>query len=233
MVLTALPSAMAQYDKAAVAALISDDVGTVLGQPLAIVEKISDVTPLVDGAKITKLNEELKWRDSQGRFRRETTRVVEGTEPVYHMATIIDPIKNTITTLNMDRKTARVVHLQQGQLRPYTELDNRVHLALPGGKVKVEKLDGKTIAGVYAVGIRVTRTWPPGTADNDKMLVSVGERWVSPDSKVLLASSLDDPRGQLTSEVTQLSRGEPDASLFEIPADYTVKEAMGLPIPGR
>jgi hypothetical protein len=50
---------------------------------------------------------------------------------------------------------------------------------------------------------------------------------VSPDIKILLASSMDDPREQLTREVTHLERVQPDASLFEVPADYTVKEAQG------
>jgi hypothetical protein len=41
---------------------------------------------------------------------------------------------------------------------------------------------------------------------------------------------MDDPREQQTREVTQLERTEPDASLFQIPADYTVKEAEGRPL---
>jgi hypothetical protein len=58
----------------------------------------------------------------------------------------------------------------------------------------------------------------------------VSERWVSPDLKLLLASSMDDPREQLTREVTHLERTEPDSSLFQVPADYTVKEAQGGPL---
>ena len=58
----------------------------------------------------------------------------------------------------------------------------------------------------------------------------MSERWVSPDLKLLLASSMDDPREQLTREVTHLERTEPDSSLFQVPADYTVKEAQGGPL---
>ncbi len=221
---------VAQYGSAAVAALTGDDAGIVLAQPCVAVEKTVDITPLADGTKITKRTEELKWRDSQGRFRKEATRVEDGHEAVYTVATIIDPIKNTITTLHLDTKTASVVHLPQGTLHPYADLDGKEILARPGVKVKVEKLDGKTIAGVYAIGRRVTRIRTPGTIGNDKTVVSVSERWVSPDIKLLLASSMDDPREQLTREVTHLERVEPDASLFEVPADFTVKEAEGRPL---
>jgi hypothetical protein len=61
--------------------------------------------------------------------------------------------------------------------------------------------------------------------------VSVSESWVAQDLKVLLASSMDDPRtGKQTGEVTQLERTEPDASLFQVPAGYAVKEAQGKPL---
>jgi hypothetical protein len=95
---------------------------------------------------------------------------------------------------------------------------------LPGVQVKVEKLDGKMINGVYAVGRRVTRVRPPGTIGNDTPVVSVAERWVSPDLKILMASSSDDPREKLTREVAKLDRSEPNPALFTIPADFAVKE---------
>ena len=205
MRLMGLPAAVAQYGGAAVAALNGDDAGIVLAQPCVAVEKVVEVKPLADGTKITKQTEERKWRDSQGRFRKEVTQVEDGHEADYTVATIIDRVKNTITTLHLDTKMASVVHLPEGTLHKYVDLDDKELYALPGVKVKVEKLQGKTIAGVYAVGRRVTRTRPPGTIGNDKPVVSVlSERWVSPDIKLLLASSMDDPREQLTREVTHL-----------------------------
>jgi hypothetical protein len=230
MVFLAMPTAVAQYTAAAVAALNGDDAGIVLGQPCTAVEKTVEITPLADGTKIIKRTEVRKWRDSQGRFRKEKAQVEDGQEPVFEVATILDPVTNTVTTLHMDTKTASVVHLPQGALHPYVDLDDKDILTRPGVKVKVEKLDGKTIPGVYAVGRRVTRTRPPGTIGNDKTVVSVSERWVSPDIKMLLASSMDDPREQLTREVTHLDRTEPDSSLFQVPAGYTVKEAQGSPL---
>ena len=230
MVFLAVPIAIAQYGAAAVGALNGDDAGIVLAQPCFAVEKTVEITPLADGTKITKRWEVRKWRDSQGRFRKERALVEHGEEPVFNLATILDPVKNTVTTLHLDTKTASIVHLPQGALHPYVDRDDKEILTHPGVKVKVEKLDGKMIAGVFAVGRRETRTRPPGTIDNDKTVVSVNERWVAPDLKILVASSTDDPREQLTREVTHLQRAEPDASLFEVPAGYTVKEAQGGPL---
>lgn len=205
----------------------SDDAGIVIGQPCIVVEKTASARPSADGTTIMKRTEELKWRDSEGRFRKEATTVEEGDSPVFHSATIIDPVKNTLTILNLDNKVATVFHLPEqgpGKLHKYIELDEKPLEALPGVEVRVEKLKEKSINGENAVGRRVTRTRPPGTIGNDKPVVSVSERWVSPELKILLASSMNDPREKLTREVTQLQRTEPESNLFTIPSDFAVKE---------
>jgi len=225
----ALPAAHAQIGAAGVVALMQDDAGIVQGQPCTVVEKTESITPLADGTTITRRTEERKWRDSQGRFRKQVTQVEPGEDAVFHLVTIIDPVSNTLTVLNLDRKSANVTHLpDQGpwHLHPYVDLEDKPLMARPGVKIKVEKLDGKTIAGVYAEGRRVTRTRPPGSIGNDKVIVSVSERWVSPELKILLESSMDDPREKQARLVTQLNRAEPDPSLFTIPSDFTVKEVQ-------
>jgi hypothetical protein len=55
----------------------------------------------------------------------------------------------------------------------------------------------------------------------------VTERWTSPDLKIVVGSTSDDPRpqmGKITTVVTDLKLGAPDPKLFEIPTDYTVQE---------
>jgi hypothetical protein len=91
--------------------------------------------------------------------------------------------------------------------------------------IKREKRDGKTIAGVYAEGVRITITYPTGSIGNDKPIVEVRETWTSPDLKLIVYSTNDDPRSGLqTTELTNLDRGEPDPALFQVPADYQVKD---------
>jgi hypothetical protein len=56
---------------------------------------------------------------------------------------------------------------------------------------------------------------------NDREIRVVIEQWVSPDLKITVARSIDDPRfGLSTMEVSDLLRGDPDAALFVVPADY-------------
>jgi hypothetical protein len=75
MTMIALPAVIAQNGGAAAATLRQDDAGIVLGQPLAAIEKTVAVKPLADGTTITTRTEERKWRDAQGRFRKEVTEV--------------------------------------------------------------------------------------------------------------------------------------------------------------
>ena len=92
-------------------------------------------------------------------------------------------------------------------------------------KVEREQLGGKTIAGVYAEGIRITRTIPEGAEGNDRPMIRVDETWRSPELKITLLSINSDPRtGTRTTEVTELDRAEPDPAVFQVPEGYTVKD---------
>jgi|HubBroStandDraft_1064217.scaffolds.fasta_scaffold38339_3 hypothetical protein len=221
------PNLNAQTNPVLSLRLMEDDAGTVLGQPCTVVEQSEVTQQLADGTTLTQHTIVHKWRDDQGRFRRESAGVKGDEAPVFQHASIIDPVNKTFVNLNLDRKTATVYHLPDSgpdALHPYVDQFDKEILALPGVQVKVEKLGGKTIAGVYAEGRRVTRIRPPGTVGNDKPLVSVRDQWVAQDLKILLASSLDDPRHKQVDQVTQLERSEPDPGLFTIPSDFTVKD---------
>lgn len=228
----ALPAPLAFAQTSVPIILAQDDAGTVIGQPLYAVQRTTEVQTLPDGTHLTRQTEERKWRDSQGRYRRESAVLIDGQQPAFHTAFIIDPVASTVTVLNLDRKTAVVTHLPATgpyALHPYVDLDQKPIAALSGVDIKVEKLDGRTITGVYAVGRRVTRTRPPGAIGNDRPVVTVAERWVSPDLKLLLASSSNDPRLVQTRQVTQLERSEPDPGLFQVPADFA-SHAAALPV---
>ena len=92
-------------------------------------------------------------------------------------------------------------------------------------QTKRERLNGKTIAGVYAEGIRITTTYPVDYFGNDRPIVQVRETWTAPELGLVVLSTDDDPRtGLRTVEVTDLDRGDPAPSLFQVPAGYNVKE---------
>ena len=90
---------------------------------------------------------------------------------------------------------------------------------------KVEDLGVQDIDGVQARGTRTTTTIPAGSIGNDRDINIVNEQWYSDDLQMLVMSKHSDPRtGETTYRLTSIDRSEPAKSLFEIPADYTVKE---------
>jgi hypothetical protein len=85
-------------------------------------------------------------------------------------------------------------------------------------------LSPKTIAGDSATGVKLTTTIPAGAEGNDKPLVSTRELWTSADLKIPLLEISDSPReGFHKMEVTSLTQGSPDVTLFQVPANYTLK----------
>jgi hypothetical protein len=95
-------------------------------------------------------------------------------------------------------------------------------------EVKNEILDPQTIEGVPAEGTRLTRTWPIDSVGNDRPISAVSEMWRSPELKVVLLQTQSDPRtGTSTRKLSNLSRTEPDASLFKPPADYAIVDETG------
>lgn len=95
-----------------------------------------------------------------------------------------------------------------------------------GAGGKEEPLGTQTMEGLKVEGKRETHTIPAGEIGNDRAIVSVTERWMSPELQVTVRSLTKDPQmGESTYRLTNISRAEPAASLFQVPADYTVKEA--------
>jgi hypothetical protein len=88
-----------------------------------------------------------------------------------------------------------------------------------------ESLGKQNIEGVDAEGTRTTVTIPAGEIGNERPIEIVSERWYSPELQLVVMTRNSDPRsGETTYRLTNISRTEPAKSLFEVPADYTVKE---------
>ncbi|HWO02023.1 MAG TPA: hypothetical protein VNS63_22435 [Blastocatellia bacterium] len=93
--------------------------------------------------------------------------------------------------------------------------------------VKSESLGKQTIEGVVADGTRRTRTISAGEIGNEQPIYIVSESWYSADLQTVVMSKHSDPRfGESSYRLTNINRSEPAASLFQVPSDYTVKEAM-------
>jgi hypothetical protein len=94
-----------------------------------------------------------------------------------------------------------------------------------GADDKVQTLADQTIEGVLAHGKQVTTTIPAGAIGNDQPILIISETWYSPDLQTVVLSKRNDPRiGESVMSVTNIQRGEPSATLFQVPAGYTVKD---------
>ena len=86
-------------------------------------------------------------------------------------------------------------------------------------------LEHKTIDGVAVEGHSTRTVIPAGQIGNEQPLTITNEEWRSPDLNVLVMTRHTDPRsGESTYRLTNIIRAEPDASLFMVPPDYTVKD---------
>ena len=91
------------------------------------------------------------------------------------------------------------------------------------GKSSTEDLGSQNIEGVFVTGVRTTVTIPAGQIGNEKPIVVVTEVWTSPELKTVVYSKRTDPRiGEQIFKLTNISRSEPDASLFAVPSDFKV-----------
>jgi hypothetical protein len=92
-------------------------------------------------------------------------------------------------------------------------------------QTSTESLGQQTIEGVVAEGKRRTTTIPAGVVGNQRPITTINEEWFSQDLQMIVSSTTKDPRmGETTYRLTNIQRTEPPATLFALPADYTVKD---------
>ena len=101
----------------------------------------------------------------------------------------------------------------------------------PNANEKKEELGKQIIEGVEATGTRTTITIPAGDIGNERPIEIVSERWYSPELQLVVMTRHSDPRtGETTYKLTNINRSEPAKSLFEVPADYTIKSGFEAPL---
>jgi hypothetical protein len=97
-------------------------------------------------------------------------------------------------------------------------------------EAKTEKLEPRAFDGVMAEGTRSTTTIPAGEIGNEQPIQIVDERWYSPELQVVVMTRHSDPRsGETTYRLTNISRAEPAAALFQVPSDYAVRDHTAPP----
>ncbi len=217
--------------------------GIVKGAPLSGDFVVSHDSTLADGNRIHNESQSRVYRDSEGRIRREVgvNLATPATGSVKrNMVVITDPVAGKRYMLNPDNKTAHEMpmHGPRHAGENGEEHMNVTAMGGPGGPVAInvmggpggpgevakEQLGTKAVNGLQAEGVRVTRTIPAGAIGNDKPIEVVTERWFSPDLQIAVLTVHTDPMmGTVTTKLVNVSRGDPDASLFQVPSDYKIE----------
>jgi hypothetical protein len=103
--------------------------------------------------------------------------------------------------------------------------------AEPGSESKQENLGQTTVEGIMANGVRSTTVVPAGAMGNERPITITDEKWYSPELQTTVLSKHSDPRmGETTFRLTNISRSEPPASLFQVPPDYQIVDASKGPV---
>jgi hypothetical protein len=225
--------------------------GAVAGAPYSAEQVTEHVQTLADGTHITQPVQTRKlYRDSQGRTRTERSAPLPpgllGTEtavPVF--IEISDPAAGVRYSLETQRHTAhripmpvapppppppasasgapaaRMIRPRPAQLPAQAGPVSQAPSSRP--ESSHESLGTQIIEGVLAEGSRTTVTYPIGLIGNDRPITTTTETWTSPELKMVVLSKTSDPRtGESTTRLTNISRAEPDPSLFQVPPDYEI-----------
>ena len=229
--------------------------------PFSAESQVEHVQTYADGNRAVRKSSARLFRDSAGRTRREHTLTREGSQALApdgqppRLIFITDPVDEIEYRIET---RAQTVHRQEvpaavrkmraramgdtdapfGVLMPTSTARRREagEEGAPAPKPVREKLGRQTIDGVDAEGTRTRITIPAGEFDNERPFEITHEEWYSPDLKMILLMRHVDPRfGETTFRLTNVSRGEQDASLFAPPAGYKVVNPVRGPrdFPGR
>jgi hypothetical protein len=94
-----------------------------------------------------------------------------------------------------------------------------------GNPTTREELGVQTFDGIAARGTRHTRTIPQGEVGNDLPFQTINETWFTEELGGLpVVNKWSDPRnGEHITRLINISRSEPDISLFQVPPGYKIQ----------
>lgn len=207
---------------------------TVTGSPFTAQIVSTSTQTLSDGSHINRSVNATVARDSQGRTYRQQAMDRLGPVSTGTSKTIVflrDPVAGTSHVISMDSKTDMVSNMPQHQRGPRGNPPASTSAA-PQAETRtrpqhmgetVESLGSQMMEGVMADGTRITHTIAAGSIGNEHEIKVVSETWYSKDLQTVVMSKHTDPRmGESVFKLTNITRTEPDATLFQVPAGFKV-----------
>ena len=212
----------------------------VTGAPYTATEVEQTQETLADGNTIVRKHQVNVSRDSQGRVRTEETITPDsasGKQP-FTLVTILDYVGGNRYLLDSSTMTAYQSPLRAPRTPPSStsgSTNGPSPMARRGGaqadvarpdrpNVVHTTLTPQSVNGVLATGSQRVETIPAGAIGNARPIQATHIVWMSNDLKVPVQMKSVDPRfGTSDMELTNIAQSEPSASLFVVPAGYTVK----------
>jgi len=199
--------------------IVGIDIPNVPNAPFTAKVVVTWDRPLVGGGTLSRTYYTQVARDSQGRVRRETRGFVpanSNTEPPLRTFSILDPVSSIRTTC-----TKATMNCATSPFQPRLNISTDGGALSGGGSnAKRENLGQQTMSGLPVIGTRETES---NAETGSRLAISRTDAWFSPDLNMDLSVVRDNPQmGEVTLNVTELVRGEPDASWFTIPSGYRV-----------
>jgi hypothetical protein len=224
----------------------------ITGAPYSAHVESTMTQTLADGTTIThRFGIINMFRDSQGRERRElfaapapgqadSDELISIT--IYDRSAgenyVLNPRNHTVQEMGrtrplrtgLDDATARIAAVNPGAVPPIPGVaDGSAGGILPN--ITSESIGEQEMEGLVVEGRRETMEYPTGSAGNDHPFSVVTEKWESRELHLLVYSKRTDPRsGETVMHVTNIDRHEQAASLFQVPADYTITKEETVPV---
>lgn len=216
----------------------------VRGAPYSALAVTEFVQKFIDGNQIVRRNEASYYRDREGRTRveqklntigkwsasGEAPRIIMIGDPVAGEYYNLDPrnrraMKNTALGKMLAQQKLKLESTKPEEKSPSTSSAPKINT---DGRRRTENLGLQRIEGVQAEGKRTTTTIPAGEIGNTLQIEITDESWFSPELQTQVMTKHHDPRsGDTIYRLTNISRREPDRSLFQVPADYTIVDTSG------
>ncbi|HEY6267266.1 MAG TPA: hypothetical protein VIX11_03140 [Candidatus Acidoferrum sp.] len=189
------------------------------------------IRQLPDGSAITLKNHRAIARDPAGRIFQERRALVPDDGKSKSGVTqieISDPVSHELYICIPYERTCQLEEFSPRESARYGA-PGKVHM-VQGASSESEDLGKQSIGGLETAGTRETTVIPANTIGNNSPLISKREFWFSPQLGVNLVSKRQDPlSGTQNFEVSDITLGDPDPKLFEVPSGSKILDLRKPP----
>ena len=206
------------------------------GCPFSAVIETERTQTLADGTHVQTRNRDFIYRDSWGRLRWEMyapTKITDNVPSAPTVVQIYDPVAGFAYSVRPQSAIAIRTSLDEPPSNPKVGVQPQDSSAQASAspypqqsrsKQSVKQLEPQEMEGILVTGTQTRWTIPAGAEGNDRDVTVVQEIWISLEMGITLLDKNSDLRsGDRESRMTNLKRAEPDAALFQVPEDYTIK----------